>query len=208
MKNLKLDNIDKFYEIDLYIPTRTLFIGSVEGQDAEEVGTDFRMAERVIKGLHVLDSQNDSPIRIIMNNIGGDEYHGMAIYDAIRRCRSHVTMEVAGHAMSMGSVILQAADRRLMTENSRFMMHYGTPILSHPDLHVKQQDSWQEEDKKFRKWMEDLYLDKIREAKPRFKRERLQHWLDFDKILWPREAVEFGLVDEVLMPVEGHKPKD
>ena len=94
------------------------------------------MAERAIKALHILDSTaptGDKPITVIMNNPGGDEYHGMAIYDAIKSCKNHVTIVVFGMAMSMGSIILQAADKRVMSANSRVMIHYGTwGINDHP----------------------------------------------------------------------------
>ena len=50
----------------------------------------------------------------------------MAIYDAIQMCRSHVTILVYGQAESMSSIILQAADLRVMTPNAHFMSHYGS----------------------------------------------------------------------------------
>ena len=42
----------------------------------------------------------------------------MAIFDAIKICRSHVTILVYGQAESMSSIILQAADKRIMMPNS------------------------------------------------------------------------------------------
>ena len=128
----KKDDVDQFMDNHIYLPTRTIYMGSMSSSDDEgESDTDYHMAETVVKALHILDNQDavsmkgEKPINVIMNNIGGEVYHGMAIYDAISNCKNHVTIRVYGHAMSMGSIILQAADQRIMTRHSRIMIHYG-----------------------------------------------------------------------------------
>ncbi len=197
MGRLVRDDIDKFFDYGFYPSTRTLYIGSAEraGDDDDDgTGTDFLMAERAIKALHILDAQSDKPITVILNNTGGDEYHGMAIYDAIRACRSHVTIKVMGSAMSMGSIILQAGDARILAPNSRIMIHYGSWGTSdHPQITYR----WAEEGKRLDKLMEDLYLAKINEKQPGFARSRLKKLLNFDTILSPAEAVALGLADSI-----------
>jgi len=192
------DDIDRFFDYDIHLPTKTLYLGSANYSDEHgETGTDHLMAEMAIKGLHLLDkTKPDSPLTIVMNNPGGDEYHGLAIYDAIKMCTSEVHIKVLGHAMSMGSIILQAADWRIMTENSRMMLHYGT--WGHND-HTLNVYKWAEEGKKFDKWMEDLYLEKIHQKKPTYTRKKLQTEISFDKFLTAAEAVDMGLADEVLI---------
>lgn len=204
MSRINKESIDRFYDYDIYPETRTIYIGSVDN-DAEfgESGTDGAMAERAIKGLHILDSgapAGDKPITVIMNNPGGDEYHGMAIYDAIKVCKNHVTVIVYGHAMSMGSIILQAADRRVMAPNSRMMIHYGTwGIHDHPKIVYR----WAEEGKKFDKWMEDIYMEKIHQKKPDFSIGKLRDMCNFDTFLNAKEALDLGLIDEILGQDEG-----
>jgi len=192
------DNIDRFFQYGVDDVSRTIYMGSAGSEDGEETGTDFEMTEYIIKGLHVLESQapnGDKPITIIMNNIGGDEYHGLAIYDAITVCNNHVTVKVFGHAMSMGGIILQAADDRQMSPNSKFMMHYGTF-----SIHANAKDAykWVEENKKMDKWMEDLFLKKIRDKKPKFTRQKLQKMLEADHIMGAAKALEYGLADSVI----------
>jgi hypothetical protein len=53
-----------------------------------ESGTDAAMAERAIKNLHILDNASSEPITIITNNLGGSVFHGMAIYDAIKKYKN------------------------------------------------------------------------------------------------------------------------
>jgi ATP-dependent Clp endopeptidase proteolytic subunit ClpP len=193
------EDIDRFHDYDLYIPGRTLYMGSVSTDpDHGESGTDAIMAERVIKGLFILDStapDGNSPITIIMNNPGGDEYDGLAIYDAIRACKNHVTIIVYGKAMSMGGIILQAADKRVMSENSRFMMHYGQF-----GVNANAQDvyKWVEDNKKIDTLMEDIFIEKMLEKDPKINRRKLQEMLKSDFICDAKEAVALGLADEVL----------
>lgn len=194
MARINRDDVDKLYDYDLYIPSRTIYMGSVESDmENGESGVEAVMAERVIKALHLLDQKNE-PITIIMNNPGGDWFHGMAIYDAIKACQSHITIKVYGMAMSMGGVILQAADKRVMMPNSRFMMHYGYMGF---DGHSKTFDKWADENKRINHEMEQIFLDKMQEINPSFTLKQLQDLLDHDTIYTSQETVAAGLADEV-----------
>jgi len=199
----KTDDIDKFYDYNINLITRTLYMGSFYSDGEDESGTDAMMAESVIKGLHVLDNcdrssdNGEKPITIIMNNLGGHYYHGMAIYDAIAMCKNRVEINAYGSAMSMGSIIIQAADVRRMTKHSTMLVHYGeSGYYGHSPTSVR----WADETKRINKWVEDLYLEKIHERHPSFSRERLEKWMVSDKFLTPEEAVKWNLIDEVLGP--------
>jgi len=194
---LSRDDIDRFFDYGIDISSKTLYIGSW-GDDYEgnENGVDYQMAKNALKGLQVLDSiKKEEPLTIIMNNTGGDWYHGMSIFDGIKACKSHVKIIVYGHAMSMGSVILQAADERIMTPNSRLMIHYG--YEGGPNTY-KNVQRWAEEGKKVAKDMEDIYLEKIKQKLPNFTRAKLKNMLDPDTILNAQETVELGLADSIL----------
>lgn len=194
-KRLNRDDIDKWHDSGIYVPTRHIYIGSEQSDDDGETGCDYLMAERAVKNLHILESINKEPITILTNNVGGDEYHCFAIYDAIKLCESHVTIKVLGHAMSAGSIILQAADERLMAPTSRQMIHYGTWGIHD---HAKTTQKWAKEGEKIDKWMENMYLERIKEKSPHFTLARLQRMLDHDTFLTAKESVELGLADKVL----------
>jgi ATP-dependent protease ClpP protease subunit len=154
-------DLDKWFDLNVDTDMRTLYMGSVGyTQDESETGVDHFMTEYLIKGMHTLESKNKKPITIIMNNPGGDWYHGMAIYDAIKSSPCECTIKVYGHAMSMGSVILQAADHRIMMPNSRFMIHYGYDGKAG---HAKIVYKWADEGKRINWEMENLYLEKMLE---------------------------------------------
>jgi ATP-dependent Clp endopeptidase proteolytic subunit ClpP len=194
-KRLNRDDVDKLYDYDLFVPGRTIYIGSVESSISEgESGVEAVMAERAVKGLMLLD-QSDGDITIVMNNPGGDWFHGMAIYDAIANCRNHVIIKVYGMAMSMGGVILQAADERIMMPNAKFMMHYGT--MGMDTTHSKIFEKWAEENKRINTDMEQIFLEKMKEKDPDFKLKKLKEMLDYDTILTAKETVALGLADKV-----------
>ncbi len=198
MKRLNRDDIDKFYECDLFLPSRTIYMGSCSSDwSGNDSGVDFVMAERVIKALHILE-RTPAPvpeITITMNNPGGDVLHGLAIFDAIRECACPVTIRVKGMAMSMGAWILQAADRRILSPHARVMIHYG--YQGHSTNHPKIVQKWAEEYKRLDKLHEEVLLSRIHEKHPDFSRRKLQHLMDFDTILTAHEAVDLGLADEV-----------
>lgn len=192
-KKLNRDDVEHFIENDLYIPTRTIYIGPM---DAEDVEVNAIMAERAIKNIHILDSKSDDPIDIILFSYGGDVTAGMAIYDAIRICRSFVTVKVFGCANSMGSIILQAADNRLMSRNSEMMIHYGE--AGYASNHPKTIDNEHKRAKEYDVWMKNMYLAKIKEKKPRFQMKQLDKLLNFDSYFTPEKAIEYGLVDSIM----------
>ena len=185
-----------FFEYGVDIPSRTIYLGS-QSMDWEggETGVDFMMAERFIKSIYLLD-QKDGDINIISNNPGGDWYHGMAIFDAIKGARNKIKMTVFGYAMSMGSVILQAADERVMSPNSSMMIHYGYSGMG--ANHPKIVEAWSNEDKKLNKVMEQIYLEKMRVVNPEFRLEKLRKMLNFDTFFTADQAIELGLADSVL----------
>lgn len=192
------ESIDRFYDYDIHPETRTLYMGSVSVQEDGESGTDAHMAERCIKGLHILEASapnGDKPIIIKMNNPGGDVYHGLAIFDAIKSCKNHVTIIVYGYAMSMGSIILQAADRRVMGSNARIMLHYGTDGFSG---HVKTLEKVAEESRKLSAWDEKLFLEKIKQKRPEFTVAKVKKLLEHDTFLTAQEALDLGLIDEII----------
>ncbi len=200
MGSILRDDVDKFFDYGINIPTRTLYIGSTSYIDNDdESGVDHEMAERAVKGIHLLDSHaknGDKPFTIIMNNPGGDWYHGIAIYDAIITSRNHITVKVYGHAMSMGAVILQAADERLIAPNARLMVHYGT---MGGEAHTKTYQSWAKEAAFIDGVQEDIFLDQIRQKHLKFTRKKLQTIMNFDSFFSAREAIEMGLADKIII---------
>jgi ATP-dependent protease ClpP protease subunit len=190
------DYLTKWLDYDIDLKTNTMYLGSNDyNKDGEETGTDFKMAKSVIKNLHIL-KEKDYTIRIIMNNLGGDIYHALAIYDAIQLLtHNEVRITCYGYCMSAGSIILQAADIRAMAPNAVMMLHYGTYAY---EGHTPTGISATEETKRLDKWMENLYLSVINNVKPKFTKRKLRELLTNDWYLPAYMAEEYGLIDKVM----------
>jgi ATP-dependent Clp protease, protease subunit len=194
MAKISKDHIYLFFEHGIDISTKTLYMG---GEDEEkEIDLDSGLTARVIKGLRVLSAiRPEDPIHIILNNQGGDTQHGLAIYDAIRMVPGPVHITVMGHCYSMAAWVLQAGDIRRMTKHSSIMIHDGDSTVSGKKEETR---NWfkfyQEQDEICRQ----ILLSKIKEKHPDFPPAKLMKMLKTDTILWAPQALELGLVDEIV----------
>jgi ATP-dependent Clp protease protease subunit len=178
------ENVDRFFDYDVHLETRTIYIG-----DAADGEVGPLLSEMVIKGIHLLSNHKEEPIKIILNSLGGCWYSGMAIYDAIKACPCHVTIEVMGAAMSMGSIILQAADERIAHPSSTIMIHDGSDFF---DGHARNFERWGDYSKVIRKKMYEIYAEKS--GKPvSYWEKRCAH----DFILTAQGAKEEKLIDKI-----------
>lgn len=198
-KRINRDDVDRFHDYDLYLPTRTIILRSENNGEDGESGVDSDMAQRAIKNLHILDSMSpngDQPIYIIMNSPGGDGLHGMSMYDAISSCKNHITITITGYGMSIAAWILQAADHRIMAKHSRLMIHTGYVGLSenHPEINKRWMKQFDIDEEEF----ENILLEKIKIKKPNFTKNKMKEMLRFDTIFTPEQALELNLIDEIL----------
>lgn len=196
--------IDYVHEYDLDIEKRDIFLFGREEMyaDDDEPGVDYRMANRFIKNLRILQGTSDKPILIHMKTCGGFWEEGMAIYQAIRACPNYVTILNYTWARSMSSLILQAADYRAMMPYSVFMYHDGTTDFGGT---VKQFWSEAEQMKASQELMMDIYLDKAegapawggrsRSAIKKMMRNRMDR--KEEVYLTADETVEHGFADAV-----------
>lgn len=196
-RRVNRDDLEKFHDYSLHIPSRTIYLGSehVGDPDFAESGIEATSAERQIKNLHILNMISQEDITIILNSIGGDVAHGLAIYDAIKASKSKITIKAFGNVMSMGSVIFQSANERIMSPNCVQMIHAGHMSV---DQHVRTVYRAVEESKRIDKWTEAMYLERIKEKQPLFTLQRLQRMLDHDTFLTAQQSKDLGLCDKVL----------
>lgn len=172
--------------------------------DFGEPGVEYQMATEFIKNLDILSGLDPKrPILIHMKTCGGYWEEGMAIYDAIRACPNPTTILSYTHARSMSSIILQAADKRVLMPNSYFMFHEGYLELGGTSKGVLTNARWIK--MVLNPTMLSIYTDSLKQ-KGEFKnlsaqkiREMLQKYMDKkeDVLLTAKEAVEWGFADEV-----------
>lgn len=199
-KKITDTNLAHFFEYGVNVQDRIIYYGSsLFLDDGSEGGVEAFSTARFLKGLLLLENaapQGDKPITIVMNTPGGEVHHGLAVYDAIKSCVNFVTIVVYGQASSMGSWILQAGDKRILSQNAEVMIHYGTEgsYPTHTHIFISNAKNCDKLNKK----MEQMYLNRIKEKHPDFKLSRLRKMLNFDTSLSAQDAINLGLVDEIL----------
>ena len=187
MSNKLNDIVDNVHDYGINVSTKTTWV------DGE---IDAAQSARLSRNLSILDTnQNNKPITIILSSEGGCVKEGFRMYDRIKKCTNYVRIVVEGSAESMACVILQAADERVMDENSYLMVHTGVEAFA--EDHPENVARWKKKSDADGKRFEDILLSKIKEKKNRFSKNKLKELLKFDTILTPQESINLGLVDRI-----------
>jgi len=151
------------------------------------------MANLVVAQLLFLESENpDKDIHLYINSPGGVVSSGMAIYDTMQFIKPDVSTVCIGQAASMGAILLTggAKKKRFALPNSKIMIHQplggfqgqATDI----DIHAREILRMREELNSILARHTGQEVDKIKQDTER------------DNFLNSNEAVEYGLVDEVI----------
>jgi ATP-dependent Clp protease protease subunit len=159
------------------------------------VGTqiDDMVANSVVGQLLYL--QNEDPtkdINMYVNSPGGVIYAGLAIYDAMQSLKADVSTVCMGMAMSMGAVLLAvgAKGKRFALPNSTILIHQplGGAEGQASDIEITAREI-------LRLRQSLLEILSKHTGQPI---ERLQKDADRNYYLSAPQAVEYGLIDEVL----------
>lgn len=187
---VKTDELTQFHDYSVYTPARII---SLSGDIDEEKAVEF------IKNIRILDHTSSQDITILINTGGGEVHQGMAIYDAIKECKSKVITHAVGPCWSMGAIILQAGDTRKISASATVMIHVGSEEYGQD--HAMQIERWVKENKRISSLADNILYQRIKQKKPKFKKEQLKAILVFDTIYTAKQVVDMGLADEI----EDHK---
>ena len=112
------------YNID--ISNREIYLHSYISDSEDEGGVDYRSAVIFEKNLRYLNLLSLEPILVHMHLPGGDWQDCLGMYDAIKASKAKVIILAYAKAESSSSVLLQAADLRILMPNTNVMIHYGS----------------------------------------------------------------------------------
>ena len=160
------------------------------------VQVDDASADDVMAQLLVLESQDpDRDIIMYINSPGGSFTAMTAIYDTMQYISPQIQTVVLGQAASAAAVLLAAGapGKRLALPNARVLIHQ--PAMGEAghgqasDIEIQAAEIL-----RMRTWLEETLAKHTEHARV----EEVNRDIDRDKILDGREAVEYGLVDQVL----------
>lgn len=152
--------------------------------------------------LRALDSEpgKASPITIVLSSEGGSENAGYAMYDAIRACRNPVIIEGYGAVMSIAALVLQAGSSRLLSPESRFMIHNGTIGLGRLDqrtLVSVGKETARNNKRYYRVLAEHSGLSQ----------KKVEQYCDRETYLSAEQAVGLGFADAIIQPATANSAR-
>lgn len=197
LSNIHIHNID--------LKNREIYLHSYISENDEEPGVDYRSAIIFEKNIRYLNTLSIEPILIHMHLPGGMWSDCLGIYDAIKFSKSKTILLAYGSVESASSVILQAADLRVLMPNTNVLIHYGS--FSITEEHSKAAASsvqWNERecDKMVDIFTEKCCVSEIAKNKNWKKMMAKKHIISqlankCDWILTASEAVEYNFADGV-----------
>jgi ATP-dependent Clp protease, protease subunit len=150
-------------------------------------------ANLVVAQMLFLESENpDKDIFLYINSPGGSVSAGLSIFDTMQFIKPDVSTLCMGMAASMGSFLLMAGakGKRFALPNSRVMIHQpsGGAQGQATDIEIAAREII-----KTREQLNRIYAD--RTGQPI---ERIAADMERDRWMNPAEAMDYGLIDQVL----------
>ena len=154
---------------------------------------DDNVANVIVAQLLFLESEDpDKDIFLYINSPGGSVTAGMAIYDTMQFIRPDVSTICMGQAASMGAVLLASGThgKRRALPNSRVLIHQplggARGQASDIEIHAREIIRWKE------------VLNGILAERTGQDLEKVKNDTDRDYIMTAANALEYGIVDELL----------
>ncbi|NOQ80869.1 MAG: ATP-dependent Clp endopeptidase proteolytic subunit ClpP [Gammaproteobacteria bacterium] len=151
------------------------------------------MANLIVAQLLFLESENpDKDIHLYINSPGGSVTAGMSIYDTMQFIKPDVSTMCIGQAASMGALLLTggAKNKRYCLPNSRMMIHQPMGGFqgqaSDIEIHAKEILTLKEKLNQIMAEHTGQDIDVIKQD------------TDRDNFLSAEQAVDYGLIDQVI----------
>lgn len=172
---------------DIYsrlLKERIIFLGSA---------IDDTVASLTIAQLLYLESEDpDKDVRLYINSPGGSVTAGLAIYDTMQYIKPDVSTICMGLAASMGAVLLAAGaeGKRFALPNSRIMIHQPWGGVEGKAVDI---ETHAREILRLRELLNEILAKHTKQSI-----EKIQSDTDRDYFMSSSEALDYGLIDEVI----------
>jgi ATP-dependent Clp protease protease subunit len=176
---------ERAYDIySLLLKERIVFVGTP---------IDDQVANVVVAQLLVLSREDpDRGIQMYINSPGGQIYAGMAIYDTMKMIPNKISTVAVGFTASFGTVLLAAG-----AKGQRFALPNATIHLHQPLGGAQGQASDIEIQAREILRLKSMLTEILAESTGKTL-EVIQHDTERDFFLSAAQAVEYGIVDQVL----------
>ncbi len=159
---------------------------------------DDQVASLVIAQMLFLEAENpEKDIYLYINTPGGVITAGLAIYDTMQYVKPDVATIALGQAASMGAVLLAGGTggKRFALPHSRVLLHQ--PLLSGLQGQATDIDIHAKDIMRLRGRLNEILAHHTGQSV-----ERIHADLERDFILEPEAALEYGLIDKIIVSRE------
>ena len=176
---------EKVYDIfSRLLMDRIVFLGTPINDEVANI---------LIAQLLFLQAENaDKDVYLYINCPGGGVYSGLAIYDTIQFMTAPVATICMGMAASMGALLLAAGTKgkRSALPNSRIMIHQpsGGSQGTASDIEIQAKEILYARER----------INEILASHTNQTIEQVAEDADRDRFMSPPEAVDYGLIDQVI----------
>lgn len=178
---------ERAYDIySLLFRERIIFVGT---------GIDDQVANAVVAQLLVLSREDpEADIQMYINSPGGQIYSGLAIYDTMKMVPNKISTVAVGVTASFGTVLLAAG-----TKGKRYALPHATIHMHQPlggaegqasDIEIQAREIL-----RLKARLMNILADSTGQTL-----EVLQRDTDRNYYMDAQQAVEYGIVDQVLTP--------
>lgn len=184
---------------------REIYLHSYFTDNEDESGVDYKSAVVFQKNLRFLNLTSLDPILVHMHLPGGDWQDCLGIYDNIKNSKSKVGIVAYAKVESSSSVLLQAADLRILSPNTNFLIHYGSLSIDNEHKAALSMVQWSEKESEK---MIEIFTERCMNSKickeKNWKRMMVRKHIvtqlatKRDWILTAEEAVDYGFADGIL----------
>ena len=160
------------------------------------VQIDDASADDVMAQLLVLESQDpDRDIEMYINSPGGSFTAMTAIYDTMQYVRPQIQTVCLGQAASAAAVLLAAGapGKRLALPNARILIHQPSAGSGEGGGQASDIEIQAAEILRMRTWLEKTLAHHSNRTE-----EQVNNDIDRDKIMSAADALDYGLIDQVL----------
>ena len=202
----KENDISYLHDHNIDILNREIYLHSYMGDGEEEGGVDYRSSVKFEKNLRYLNLLSLEPILVHMHLPGGHWQDCLGMYDAIKASKADVVILAYAKAESSSSVLLQAADLRILMPNTNVLSHYGS--FSMDAEHSKAAAAGIEWNERECDKMVDVFTDRCMNSsiykEKNWKRMMAKKHIisqlasKCDWILTAQQAVDYGFADGIL----------
>jgi ATP-dependent protease ClpP protease subunit len=197
-------NLHDIHNYNIDVDNREIYLHSfLEGED--ESGVDYRSAIIFEKNLRYLNLLSLEPIIVHMHLPGGDWQDCLGIYDNIKSSKSKVCIIAYAKVESSSTVLLQAADLRILSPNTNFLIHYGSISVDNEHKAALSMIHWSEKESEkmidiFTERCMNSRISKEKKWKKMIAKKHIVTQLATkrDWILTADEAVDYGFADGLL----------